>query len=249
MKVTVAVLNKHGDSAVTTLLDLLNSFDFHQVSHFGVVTPKKSFFEKSLGIVNRQGLETSTLLGCISSRAIVSSSYDFLQLDDAALAVEGRIYKPVPKTALTQQMSKEPQHCETILQTLIEQADGDYAFWMLKNGWIAAGRDPIGVQPLYYGENSDIAAYATNRTALWRLGIESPLSFPPGTLGFADKDGFKFKPVKTLSYSDPKQVTLEQAADTLERCRKEGLHHSVLKRLVAAIKERSDAWLSGQPTA
>ena len=132
MKVTVAVLNKHGDSAVTTLLDLLNSFDFHQVSHFGVVTPKKSFFEKSLGIVNRQGLDTSTLLGCISSRAIVSSSYDFLQLDDAALALEGKVYTPIPKTALTEQMSKEPQHCETILQTLIEQADGDYAFWMLK---------------------------------------------------------------------------------------------------------------------
>ena len=92
MKVTVAVLNKHGDSAVTTLLDLLNSFDFHQVSHFGVVTPKKSFFEKSLGIVNRQGLDTSTLLGCISSRAIVSSGYDFLQLDDAALAFEGKVY-------------------------------------------------------------------------------------------------------------------------------------------------------------
>ena len=148
----------------------------------------------------------------------MSSGYDFLQLDDAALTVEGRIYKPVPKTALTERVSKEPQHCETILQTLIEQADGDYAFWMLREGWIAAGRDPIGVQPLYYGENRDIAAFATNRMALWRLGIENPTSFPPGTLAFADKDGFKFKPVKTLTFTEPKQVTLDQAARLFRHC-------------------------------
>jgi asparagine synthase (glutamine-hydrolysing) len=240
MKVTVAVLNKHGDSAVTTLLDLLNSFDYHQVSHFGVVTPKKSFFEKSLGIVNRQGLETSTLLGCISSRAIVSSSYDFLQLDDSALTLEGRIYKPVLKTALTEQVSKQLQHCETILQTLIEQADGDYAFWMLREGWIAAGRDPIGGQPLYYGENRDIAAFATNRTALWRLDIKNPTSFPPGTLAFADKDGFKFKAVKTLTYTEHKQVTLDQAAETLQSLLTESI-----QRRVHGLKEVAVAFSGG----
>ena len=49
MKVTIAVLDKHGDSAVTTLLDLLNSFDVGQVSHFGVVSPKKSFLRKTPG--------------------------------------------------------------------------------------------------------------------------------------------------------------------------------------------------------
>jgi asparagine synthase (glutamine-hydrolysing) len=240
MKVTVAVLDKHGNSAVTTLLDLVNSFDFRQVSHFAIVTPEKSFFEKSLGIVNRQGLESSTLLGCISTKPIASSGYDFLQLDNAALTLEGRIYSPIPKTALTEQIAKEPQHCETSLQTLLEQADGDYAFWMLKDGWITAGRDPMGVQPLYYGENGDIAAYATNRTALWRLGIENPISFPPGTLGFADKDGFKFKPIKTLSYTEPKQITLDEAAKTLQAL----LTESVQRR-VQDLKEVAVAFSGG----
>jgi asparagine synthase (glutamine-hydrolysing) len=240
MKVTVAVLDKHGDSAVTTLLDLLNSFDFRQVSHFGAVTPEKSFFEKSLGIINRQGLDASTLLGCISTKPIASSGYEFLQLDGAALTLEGKIYQPIPKTALTQQIAKEPHHCETSLQTILEQADGDYAFWMLKEGSIAAGRDPIGVQPLYYGENSAIAAYATNRTALWRLGIENPASFPPGTLGFADKYGFKFKPIKTLSYTEPKQVTLNEAAKTLQTL----LTESVQRR-VRDLKEVAVAFSGG----
>lgn len=216
MKVTIALLDKNGNNAVTRMLDVLHSFDVGQTSHFAVLTPKKSFFEKPLGIINRQGLETTTLLGCISSRAISSSVYDALQLSDAAVMFDGRVYAPIQKEALTKQISQEPQRCETALQALIEQADGDYAFWMLREGYIAAGRDPIGVQPLYFGETRDIAAYATNRKALWRLGIDDPKSFPPGTLGFADREGFKFKPVKTLTYTSPRQVTLEEAAQILQ---------------------------------
>ena len=221
-------------------LNVLQDFGAGQISHFAVVTPKKSFFEKPLGIVNRQGLNASTVLGCISSRAIVSSNYDFLQLEDAALAFEGRVYAPIPKAALTEQVAKEPQHCETALQTLIEQADGDYQFMMIKEGWIAAGRDPIGVQPFYYGENRDIAAFATNRKALWKLGIENPTSFPPGTLAFANKDGFKFKPVKTLTYTEPKAVTLDKAAETLQAL----LVESVQRR-VHGLKEVAVAFSGG----
>ncbi len=66
-----------------------------------------------------------------------------------------------------------------------------------------AGRDSVGVQPLYYGENQDIAAFATNRKALWKLGIENPLSFPPGHMAFAKREGFQFKPIKTLAFSEP----------------------------------------------
>ncbi len=240
MKVTVALLNKYGDNAVTTILDVLQSFDAGQVSHFAVVSPKKSFFEKPLGIVNKQGLEASTVLGCISTRSITSSDYDFLQLNDAATCLEGKIYKPIPKTAITEQLAKEPTHCETALQTIIEQADGDYQFMMLKNGWMAAGRDPVGVQPLYFGENNNIAAFATNRTALWRLGIENPTSFPPGTLGFADKDGFKFKPIKSLTYSQPETVTLIEAADTVQ-----ALLWESVKRRVHDKKEVAVAFSGG----
>lgn len=216
MKSTAVVLDKHGDSVVSRVLDLLHSFDVGQVSHFGVVSPKKSFFEKSLGILNRQGLESSALLGYISSRPTAASNYDFLQLDNAAIMFEGRIYASISKTALIEQVTKQPQHCETALQTIIEQANGDYAFWMLKEDWIAASRDPIGVQPLYYGENREIAAFATNKKALWKLGIEKPLSFPPGNLAFANRDGFQFKPVKTLTYTEPTYVGVDDAAKTLQ---------------------------------
>ncbi len=158
MKVTVAVLDKNGDSTVERVLDVLNSFDLWMPSHFGLISPKKCVFEKNVEIIKKQGLKSSTVAGYVTSKPKSTSDYEHLQLDDAALLFEGRVYSPIPETAVMQQVAKAPLHCEATLQTMMEQADGDYAFLMVKNGWVAAGRDPIGIQPLYYGENRDIAA-------------------------------------------------------------------------------------------
>ena len=189
-------------------------------------------FEKNVEIIKKQGLKSSTVAGYVTSKPKSISDYEHLQLDDAALLFEGRVYSPVPKTAVTEQVAKEPLHCEATLQTIMEQTDGDYSFLMLKDGWIAAGRDPIGVQPLYYGENRDIAAFATNRNALWKLGIENPLSFPPGNLAFVNKEGFKFKPIKTLTYQEPKQTTMDDAAKQLQALLEQSIQRRVqrLKR-------------------
>ena len=111
---------------------------------------------------------------------------------------------------------------------------------MIKDGWIAAGRDPVGVQPLYFGENKEIAAIATNRGALWKLGIDSPLSFPPGNLGIADKGGFKFEAIKTFTYTEPKTITLGDAAKQLEALLVESI-----KRRVHDLKEAAVAFSGG----
>ncbi len=240
MKVTVAVLDKNGDSAVDRVLNVLNSFDLGAPSRFGLVSPKKSFFEKNVTIIKKQGLKSSSASGYLTSKSKSASDYEHLQLDDATLLFEGRVYSSVPKTALLEQVTKLPLQCEAALQTLIEQADGDYSFLMLKNGWIASGRDPVGVQPLYFGENKDIAAFATNRRALWRLGIENPLSFPPGNLGFVNKEGFKFKPIKNLSFSKSITIKLEDAAKTLQTL----LERSIQRR-VKGLKEVAVAFSGG----
>jgi asparagine synthase (glutamine-hydrolysing) len=240
MKVTIAILDKNGDSAVNRVLDVLDSFDLWVPSHFGLISPKKGLFEKNIEIIKKQGLKSPTVAGYVTSKLKSTSDYEHLQLNDAALIFEGRAYSPVPKTAITEQAAKEPQHCEAALQTIIQKTDGDYLFLMLKEGWIAAGRDSIGVQPLYYGENRDIAAFATNRTALWKLGIEKPISFPPGNLAFANKESFKFKPVKTLTYQEPKQLTMGDAAKQLLV-----LLEQSIQRRVQGLKEVAVAFSGG----
>ncbi|HSQ49476.1 MAG TPA: asparagine synthetase B [Candidatus Deferrimicrobiaceae bacterium] len=240
MKVTVAVLSKQGENVVETVLDVLKLFEVAQPLRFGVVGPKRSLFDKNLALLSKQSDETSTLAGYATTQTRTASRYDFLQLDDAALFFEGKVFSSTPEKAISEQVSKAPLHCEATLQTLLEQSDGDYSFILLKEGIIAAGRDPIGVQPLYYGENRDLAAFASNRKALWLLGIENPVSFPPGNLGFANKDGFKFKAVKTLSFTEPKNIALEEAASQLQKLLQESI-----RRRIQGLKEVAVAFSGG----
>ncbi len=240
MKVTITVLDKNGDSAVTRVLDVLDSFNLWMPARFGLITPKKGLFEKNVEIMKKQGLQSSAVSGYVTSKPKSNSDYEHLQLDDAALLFEGRAFAPTPKTAITEEAAKNPQHCEATLQTLIQQTDGDFAFFMLREGWIASGRDPMGVQPLYFGENRDISVFSTNRTALWKLGIENATSFPPGNLAFVNKEGFKFKPIKTLTYKEPIQITMDDAAKQLQVI----LEQSIQRR-VNGLKEVAVAFSGG----
>jgi len=240
MKTTVAILDKEGDNVVDRVLDVLNTLGGRQPSHFGIISPKKTVIEKSPGILSRQGIDSSTAAGYVSLKPTSSSGYEFLQLDEAAILFEGRIYSSIPRNAIMEQIAKEPLHCEALLQTLIANADGDYSFLMLKEGWIGVGRDPVGVQPLYYGENKTSAAIATNRKALWLLGIENPLSFPPGNIGFLNREGLQLKPVKTLTYTEPAPITLDDAAKKLQFLLEESI-----KRRTLGLKEVAVAFSGG----
>ncbi len=240
MKITLAALNKEGENVVDPVLDVLKSFDVAEPLHFGLTSPKQSLFDKNLALLSKQSVETAVLVGYATSQSRTASGYQFLQLADASVILEGRIYAPIPQSAVAEQLAREPQHCETTLQTLVEQADGDYMFMLLKDGSISAGRDPIGVQPLYYGENTQFAAFATNKRALWRLSIENVKSFPPGNLGVANKDGFRFKPVRTLTSRVPTTITIGDAAKTLQE-----LLVQSIRRRVQGLKEVAVAFSGG----
>ena len=227
MKITVVVLDKQRNNVVGQVLELLQTLGDVRTSHFGLVSPTKSLLDKNLHIMSRQGLVSSTVAGYVSSKPKGASSYEFLQLDDSALVFEGRIYSPPPKATVLEHVAKEPLHCEALLQTLIADADGDYSFLLVKDGRIGAGRDPVGVQPLYFGENQNLAAVATNRSALWKLGIENPMSFPPGNVAFANREGFQFKPIKTLTYQAPTPTTLDEAATKLQALIEESIRRRI----------------------
>jgi asparagine synthase (glutamine-hydrolysing) len=165
-----------------------------------------------------------------------------VRLGDAAVLFDGRIYSPTLGASGTEIIAEKLQRLDHFKasETFLKEVEGDFSFMIAEPERIIAGRDPIGVQPLYYGENRTVAALASNRKALWKLGIEKPLSFPPGHLAFVSREGFKFKPVKTLVYSEPKRVTMQKAAETLQKL----LERSVRKR-VSGTKEIAVAFSGG----
>jgi asparagine synthase (glutamine-hydrolysing) len=163
-------------------------------------------------------------------------------LENGKVVFDGRIYSSDPRVSGIQVFAEKLQQTNRIKasEAFLKEVDGDFSFIVVEPKRIVAGRDPVGVIPLYYGENSNIAALASNRRALWKLGIDETKSFPPGHLTSVGREGFKFKPVRTLVNSPPKSITMQKAAQTLLKL----LEQSIAKR-VWGTKEIAMAFSGG----
>lgn len=82
-----------------------------------------------------------------------------------------------------QEVNSELQLIESLKKTL-RKLDGDYAFALWDGENLVLARDPVGVKPLYYGKNGKISAFASERKALWNIGIMEVNSLPPGHILF-----------------------------------------------------------------
>ncbi len=74
------------------------------------------------------------------------------------------------------------------LKKIITEVDGQYEIVILHNGNILATRDPIGLKPLYYGEDRNFIALSTEKKALWKVGIKIAKTFPPGHVWQLDQN-------------------------------------------------------------
>ncbi|MCL1970184.1 MAG: asparagine synthetase B [Candidatus Bathyarchaeota archaeon] len=230
MRTTIAVLNKKGDSALPTIIEVLKNTQKEQAMNFTVAIPGKVVSHKNLNMLNIEDLNSSIVIGC-SFTDEAKRAYNFLQADNVITVFEGIAY--ASSTAVTeenymQELTEKLPYDVAQLQTLAGNVEGDYSALMLKDGDMAVVRDVFGAQPLYYGESKELAAFASCRRALWQLGISETLSFPSGNLCLLTKSGLQFRQVKTFSYSEPVQLSMDETAQRLQKF----LEQSVRARVV-----------------
>ena len=174
---------------------------------------------------------TVTVLDKTGENATLSSYYKqrCARLADATVLFEGRIYSPSLGASGAEIIAKKLQQADRVKasEAFLKEVEGDFSFVIAEPERIIAGRDPVGVQPLYYGENRTVAALASNRKALWKLGIDEARSFPPGHVAVVSREGFKFRPVKTLVYAQPTSITMAEAAETLQKLLEESVRRRV----------------------
>ena len=236
------MLNKNGNSAVPTIIEALKNAQEEQLTNFTVISPEKIVSHKNLNMLNRQNVNSVIAIG-YSFTNETKKTYNVLQSGNTATVFEGTIYTSSSKTkeeGTGQETTKKLPQNAAQLQVFIEKIDGDYSVFILKNEEITVTRDPIGTQPLYYGENKEVAVFASNRKTLVQLGITETLSFPPGNLGSLTKSGVYFNPVKTFSYVEPIQISMDDAAGKLQKL----LEQSIEAR-IAGFKDVAVAFSGG----
>lgn len=238
MSALVAVLNKHGGNVVQQALEMIDALELDSET-FGVASPNTIQTETSLDALRKSDLESSTAIGCAFSRIQSHDKPQLMQLADATMVFDGRTYRA--KTGKSETVTKVlGQNLEKGATELVKKTDGGFAFAIAGCEKIVAGRDTLGVRPLYYAETRDFAALASERKALWRIGLNDAISFPPGTVSHVGRCGFNFNVVRRIPYCEPKQVAIQTATHELRKL----LEHSI-KETTTSLNEVAIAFSGG----
>lgn len=240
VRTTIAVIDKKGENATPKVISALEKNCIGGETRFTLATPSKLTKTENLKDLHSKKLDSSIALGSAST-LVGHEEPHMLKLEEAMLSFEGRIFSPAPDgSGIDFVAGKMQAEYMKDIWAFLEGVEGDFSLLIAKADKILAARDPVGVQPLYYGENETIAALASNRKALWKLGIEEPQSFPPGHMATVTKDGFRFESVKVLQCAKPEKISMTNAADKLQNL----LKHAVCMR-VFGQKEVAVAFSGG----
>ena len=66
--------------------------------------------------------------------------------------------------------------------------DGAYSLCFCTKDGLSVTRDALGLKPLFVAHQGDLTAVASDRKALWAIGLRNGLTFPPGSFMIADPE-------------------------------------------------------------
>jgi asparagine synthase (glutamine-hydrolysing) len=171
-----AAINKHGKDTSQTILQMLRAASPRPALSIGIADHKNSENSKSPDFTSHEG---PILLG---SKNVFSSDYPPAPLHQGnhSMVFKGILLDTQEPDSLSaaNTLFKNPVRG---VERLISERTGAYAVAAVTENSVVAGVDYIGTVPLYYGENKDTGAIASNKKMLWAIGIE-PFPLKPGQL-------------------------------------------------------------------
>ena len=222
MGALVAAVTKKGRPAAPIVVAMLKELTHRGADSHGVATPDSLIIAESLKEIKPEKLDSKVSLGHNLSRFSPRDRPQPVLGDDFALVFEGRIYPP-PRLSeadevaeMLQASSRSAHKRRGKTDAIVRSLDGSYAFAVAYADTLIAGRDSLGITPLYYGENEKTFALASERKALWSIGVKDTESFPPGNIAAITGRGVSFRPVKPLTQPASEVVDIEIAAARLQ---------------------------------
>lgn len=111
----------------------------------------------------------------------------------------------------------------------VKRLDGVYAIAVKDEKNVVIVRDKLGIRQLYYGENNECIAFASEKKALWMIGIKNVHRVMPGFAVSFSKENTKIqKLVEPPVYPKGKKITDMKAA---MKAYKKALYNAVKKRV------------------
>lgn len=224
----MAVLDKKGESAAQKVAEMLETLKHKGADAFGIASSDNLEVKTSLEQLQTRDFKASAAVGHVLVKVLAEDKPQPITLEKAAMVFDGRIYQLQKLFDIDFVEGKFKTKREENAETLIRDFDGSFAFAIAEAERIIFGRDPMGLYPLYYGENENLFAVASECKALWKIGIEKTKSFPPGHIATANKKGVKIKPVRLLRGFPTAPATLEDGAEKLQSLLEQSFKERVL---------------------
>ena len=86
------------------------------------------------------------------------------------------------------------------VESAIRLIDGDYAFAVWDGENLAIARDPLGVKPLFYGQNDNLKGFASTRQSLKEVGITDIDSLKPEHILYNGEDIAPAQPIYEMIF-------------------------------------------------
>lgn len=212
----VAILNKKGHDVTQEAIAMLRTIGSKNAEAYGIASQSKVRIEASIDDL-RTDKDSSLAIGYVFKRILKQDTPQPIVFDNATAVFDGRTY---PQRRLRGESAFfDSMLCYDRVENakrFIAEAKGDFAFAIAESKRIIGGRDPLGVRPLYYGEEATHAGLASEQKALWSIGLTKVNSFPPGHVTVLSKNGFEFIRARMLTRAKPQKIAMRIAAEKLQ---------------------------------
>ena len=216
MGAVAAAVKKKSENAVPTVLYMLKRLKHRGTDAHGAATPNSTTTANSLEQIAIKNMSSNVALGHNLSHILLENRPQPVLGANFTLAFDGRLFPPSSASdidAILTMLASDPQKNAS---SIIKKLKGSYAFAIAYQDKVIAGRDTVGTTPFYYGKNETTSAIASERKALWAIGIKNAESFPPGNLALMTIHGFTFQPIRTITKPSLKPTDMKTAAKQLQ---------------------------------
>jgi asparagine synthase (glutamine-hydrolysing) len=142
-----------------------------------------------------------------------SKQHHTLESDHGAAVLDGTLFRGCRRKLMRTALQQSLEGFNSIART-----PGAFALLCTRMGRLQALRDPNGLRPLYYSYGDSSTMIASERKALWRIGMKQVYRILPGQLYTATNRGqlrirrlFKFPPPVE------RQMSIQYASSNLKR--------------------------------
>jgi asparagine synthase (glutamine-hydrolysing) len=244
MSAIAAVVNKSGEDAVSAVITMLKTLKHKETDVYGVATNTSVKITPSIEELEDMNLNSSIALGYNFSRITDYDKPQPILGKGYGLVFHGRLFPSNRRFHLEEVTCRLKESPEENAKLILKELDGSYVFAVSCADKIVAGRDVLGTVPLYYGENETFCGLASERKALWTLGIKKVDSFPPGNLAIVNAQGFTFNKAMSIVQPQIKPIGM----DVAEKCLRSLLFESTVER-VKDVKRTAVAFSGGVDSA